>query len=306
MERRFVERELVSHGNWSGAAAPAANADAGALSFLALSACTSTATCYTSNNDQTGVSADSLTIDDSVGYALKGTGISLGAGGLTATSSGGSGGPAAIEMPLTLAAPQTWTLNGGTGGLDVAGAVSGAQAVTVNFDSPAFLEFDANAGLGSLAATGPGSLYLYGSGAISGPVTLNEMTLGNNALSSSTGALALNGSELDDGYGSSPDATLAVNGAFAMDSASKLKLYIDQDGQVAGTDFSKLTATGNVTLAGTLEVDHGFDANGNCPPLTPGQTDDLLTTTGTMTGDLRHVVSNSACGGTAPSSRSAT
>ncbi len=46
-----------------------------------------------------------------------------------------------------------------------------------------------------------------------------------------------------------------MNGAFAMDSASKLKLYIDQDGQNPGTDFWQLTTTGNVTLAGTLEVD---------------------------------------------------
>ncbi len=152
----------------------------------------------------TGLSADSLTIDDNVGYALTGTGISLGSGGLTATSSGGSGGPAAIELPLALSAPQTWAFDRRNGWIRRAGAVTGGQAVTVNFASPAFLEFDANAGLGSLTATGPGSLYLYGLGAISGPVTLsNEMTLGNNALSSSTGALTLTGSELDDGYGSS-------------------------------------------------------------------------------------------------------
>jgi hypothetical protein len=285
-------------GNWHGATAPAANADAGALSFPALSGCT--AACYTSDNDRTGLSADSLTIDDSVGYALKGAGVSLGSGGLTATSSGGSGGPAAIELPLTLTAAQTWSFTDGVGGLDVQKPVEGGENVTVDFGSPAFLEFDAGADLGSLTATGPGGLYLYGLGAISGPVTLNDMTLGNNALSSGTGALTLNGSELDDGYGSSQDATLAVNGAFAIDSASKLKLYIDQDGQVAGTDFSQLTATGNVALAGTLEIDHGFDANGNCTPLAPGQTDNLLTTTGTLTGSFADVVTNSVCGGPAP------
>ena len=286
-------------GNWSGATAPIANTDVGALSFPAPSGCTGTCD---SDNDRGGLSADSLTIDDNVRYALTGIGISLGSGGLTATSSGGSGGPAGIDLPLVLTAAQTWAFNGGAGGLDLQNAVTGGQAVTVNFASPAFLEFDASATLGSLTATGPGSLYLYGLGAISGPVALsNEMTLGNNALSSSTGALTLTGSELDDGYGSSQDATLAVNGAFAMDSASKLKMYIDQDGQNPGTYFSQLTTTGNVTLAGTLEVDAGYDGNGNCTPLSPGDTAELLSTTGTVTGTFDpHVVTNSSCDGAVP------
>ncbi len=127
-----------SGGNWVGGAAPSGSV--GTLTFPALPSCASPNTCYLSVDDQSGaqsVSATGLSVDDGVPYKISyrpGTsGITLGSGGITASPTSGSAtGSPSLLVPITLSAPQTWSINGGTGGgrLTV-GTVTGPQANTL-------------------------------------------------------------------------------------------------------------------------------------------------------------------------------
>src|SRR5262249_3773911 len=101
-------------GNWAGGTAPGGSV--GTLTFPTLTTPVCTAvpspdTCYISDNDISGLSANALSFTSSGPYLIRGNGITLGAGGLTAVPS--SGVPEQqLDLPITLSAAQTWTLGG--------------------------------------------------------------------------------------------------------------------------------------------------------------------------------------------------
>ena len=143
-------------GNWAGGTAP--SQPVGTLSFPALTskACTGGSppgSCYTNVNDINGLIATGLSIDDGEPYVISGNGITLGSGGLTATTtSTGAGQLPNLTFPITLVTPQTWSVS--AGGLSLGGPVTGnadiKPALVVKFPSKgsnnAFLDLNGTHG----------------------------------------------------------------------------------------------------------------------------------------------------------------
>ena len=129
--------EWSSTANWEGGKAP--NGSVGTLTFPSLTspACTAnppTATCYTSTNDVAGLNVNAISFNEAADdYVIAGNAITLGAGGLTVTTPAGRFVAPILRVPITLGAPQTWTINGGIES-DIEGNVTGA-ADTLNIQT---------------------------------------------------------------------------------------------------------------------------------------------------------------------------
>lgn len=283
--------------NWGGGAP---SGSVGVFSFPALtgSDCTSNppaATCYQSTNDQTGISASGISIDDGVGYAISGNAVALGAGGLTAAPSSsdtGAGFPS-LNLPITLDSSQTWSITGGPQNQQVivGGAVSGtSDALTVDFSGQSGLMLSSDDEVGAFSASGPGTVALSGSlnGGDQNTVSFSGGAgLFASAPGAASGPLSIAGGQLEVGQGITPDSptdgTLAVSGGVTLDSSSTLLMHIDKAGTTPSTDYSQMTATGNVILGGsTLVLSAGPGAS--CPTLTANDVYTLVTTTGSLSG----------------------
>ncbi len=83
---------------------------------------------------------------------------------------------------------------------------------------------------------------------------------------------------------------LTVNGGVTLDSTTNVTLFIDQAGTTAGTNYSQLSASSNVNLAGAVLTLSGgsvqFGSSGvTCPTLHVGDVDTLVTAgAGTLSG----------------------
>jgi hypothetical protein len=286
--------------NWVGGAAP--TAAAGMLSFPALTGCS---TCYSSVNDVSGLTANAISIDDSAPYQIGGNGLTLGAGGITAAPSTAASG-ANITLPLTLSASQSWSITGGSSSqqLGVGTVTGGGSALTVNFASSGILSLS-DIEVGAVSLTGAGVAGVFGSlnGTDGNPVTLSSPArLAAQVAGARSGPLTSTGGNIQVGGGHALDGTLAVNGAVNFDSSTGLVMFIDQPGTTASTDYSQLTATGAVDLAGaSLSLNNPAAA---CPALHVGDVDTLVSTTGTLTGTFAGVPDGTtiplSCTGTAP------
>jgi hypothetical protein len=306
--------DTVGNSNWSDATnwgGTAPSGSVGTLTFPALTsaACTAnppTDTCYHSNNDLTGLSATGISIG--ARYFISGNGITLGSGGIT------NAGVGSLELPVTLSANQTWSIM--SGALEFSGNVTGStDTVTVDFHGNTTLDLSGNAEVGAVTATGSpyGTIILSpvfsennGTIIVAGPASLNA-TDGNPVTitggpvlfaesPSEVGPLTVeDGSSIQVGTGISgaPAGTLAVDGGLTLNSgtsgmeASGMEMFIDQAGTTPSTDYSQVTASGTVNLAGAeLALETGFNTTGHpsCPTLHVGDVDTLITTSGSLTG----------------------
>ena len=81
-----------------------------------------------------------------------------------------------------------------------------------------------------------------------------------------------------------------MNGNLTLGSSSSLEFDINGNGSTPGTDFSQLTAAGNVNLGNTtLYLAQGTDSTGNCADLTPGSSFPIMSVGGTLRGALSFV-----------------
>jgi hypothetical protein len=332
--------------NWVGGTAP--SNPIGTLTFPALTsgACTSspaTDTCYSSNNDLSGLSASALSIDDAAGdgdghaYSISGSGITLGAGGISATTvvTTGAGSPAELALPIALGADQNWTIDGGAnsvlGQLTLGGTVTGAHTLGVSFSNQTALNVvgspapgAGNFQVGAVTILGTNSSDTGDIASLNGIVGLvghsghnaslngtdgNPVSLTDAALFSigddTIGPLSSTGGGLRVGsFGPSAPGTLAVDGALTLDANSAVRMFINSAGTTAGTDYSQLSATGNVNLGSAQLTLSGNSGGGSCPSLTPGTVDTLITTTGSLSGTFAGIPNGTTvalnCSGTAP------
>jgi hypothetical protein len=314
--------------NWEGSA-PSGSVEK--LTFPALTsvACTAkspTATCYQSNNDLSGLSASTISIDDGGKYHLGGNAITLGAGGLSAsTSSTSSGGVASLGLPITLGASQTWSIDGNghdevlqIGFPSEPSTVAGTSALTFSLSHRSDLEIRApgDVEVGEVKITGTeashtgfesrenGYLVLAGGllNATSGrPVSLTHAEI--FASEGTVGALTSIGGALRLGQAAVPAGGLAVAGGVTLDSGNYTTMFISHAGTAARTDYSQLSATGNVNLGGRLALE-GHNPEGLCPTLTLGDVDTLITTKGLLTGTFASLPEGATisleCSGTRP------
>ena len=287
--------------NWSGGNNPTAGAN-GTLSFPSLSSCPSGDACYSSNNDLTGATVSGISIDDGSGYNVTGNGITLGAGGISATTSGFT---STLWSPaILLSANQSWSLNGGA--LDLESAVTGAtDTLGIGLSNSAILGMSGDNELGPVTVTGSGSgdrVIFYSGGSLDG-TDGNAVDLTDAELSTidglSLGPLTMTGASmtLEGTSGGTPQTPVAsVNGAASVDSNSSLAMSIlpSASAPSAGSNYSQLSASGNVTVGGDLELE---EFGGTCSNLTLGNVYTLVQSTG---GSLNGTFSNAAEGAILP------
>jgi hypothetical protein len=301
--------------NWSGGAAPtAADSPYGTLTFGDLGAAcddrTSSETCYQSKNDVSGLSANAISIDAEGAYVITGDGITLGSGGLSAAPTGDDDSLPELYLPITLGADQTWTIGGGVdedGVLEVAetdgvGGISGDYALNLDLGTGGYFYLDAPLDVGNFTANSSGptdaiDLCGYGLNGADGDgtVTLDGPTLSVsghcNSTTSPIGQLTTEGgtSLAIGGSDRAPEPVLAVNGTATLGADSNTDLQIDSPGTTPVTDYAQLTATGDVSVAGALNLDQEEPATGDCEDLHPGDVDTLISTTGTLSGTFHDV-----------------
>jgi hypothetical protein len=289
---------------WSNAAnwtAGVPSSSSGILTFPTLTGCASPKTCYTTKNGLTGISATGLVFSNTTGqYKIQGNSLTIAAGGITDKPGGPTG--TVINAPLSLGAAQTWAIGKGSGSgynsLSLTGGITGSgSALSLAFPSAGAGDVfvDSNMEVGNVTVSGDGGLHVGGCPTCGDPgsvdatdghsVTINSgATLVANP-NSMVGPLAITSGKLLLGTNTTNTGTttLAVKGAYSINSASSNSTFINANGSTAGTDFSQLNATGNISLAGTLKVGQGATPSG-CVALNKGDVATLFTTTGTLSG----------------------
>jgi hypothetical protein len=286
--------------NWERELAPTMS-EPSELEFPHLSGCSGS--CYTSENDLSGLKVESIKIDDGDEYELSGDEIDLGSGGMTISPAAGTSGRAGdlLELPIHLSASQSWSLTGRSGGAvgengaAVVGNLSGSSsALTVGIGNEALLVMGSEAEVGPVALEGAnagkagvlnGAVELFGDVNFSdgNAVDLNHMFLiGSGAL----GALHTDQGELDVGVPIKPaEGVLADSATF--DAASEVGFRIVGEGSAAGEDYSQLESVGDVELNGAklaVRVSPPSSKSNVCPTLRPGQTYTLISTQGPLSG----------------------
>ncbi len=289
--------------NWLEAEAPNSEEKVSTLSFPRLPFCegeTQYEACYDSFNNLSGLSAESLRLDDADDYEIAGNGISIGSGGLTAAPASGSLGPAGdlIATPLELGASQEWHLSGRgslaeEAGLLLAGSVTGTgSALEIGLAEDPVLYFDENdTEVGPLTIAGadpsqPGALNGV-VGLLGGAVNATDRQAVNVdhvflAGSGALGGLTTLDSELEVG---APAGAIEATSA-TLDPGSRLTFNVIGSGASPGTDYSHLVSGGAVTLdSAQLSVAVGpSKAGAACPTLARGRIYTLISTTGGLTG----------------------
>jgi hypothetical protein len=282
--------------NWGGTAP---SGTVGTLEFpeLIAPACTAnpaTAACYETENDISAPSVNAITLDDHAPYSLRGKGIEIGAGGITASTTG-SGQIPNIELPITLDASQTWSINGNNtyGGLQV-GSITGSTdtGFDLALSRQAFLDDLSSIEAGPVEVTGAnpndsgedaglnGSINGSFNGSDQEPVNVSNVWLTNYRPTSESGPLTAVGAKITVGGSVGSGAKLVVHGGVTLDPATVLQF--DLNG-------AEIRASGVVNLASAhlvLENDYVY---GVCPVLTPGQKFTLITTTGSLAGTFAGV-----------------
>lgn len=274
--------------NWASDTAPGPFQAVGRLTFPQLEDGTCALSgrgeeCYASENDVPGLNVAALSIDDGYDYHITGEPITLGEGGLTATTSATAQGLASLYFPIVLGSPQTWAIdgNGDHGGLATRG-VTGTAPLEVEVTGGAYFEPE-SIEAGAITISGNGSVSVAGQG-LNGtdgkPVTLKGATL--YGIYGTVGPLASIGGEL---YLTAQSVTaLSVAGALTLDSASSVQINLEQDVNTE-LGYGRVEATGNVDLGGARFV--GIDAAtnyGECPRLNPGDVYTLIKSDGSLEG----------------------
>lgn len=312
--------------NWVGGVTPSGATDSLVFPALASGSCATSptsATCYASGDDLAGGSAHAISIDDGAGYSISGNAIDLGSGGLTAAPSGNDPTPvnptSILSLPLTLSAPQTWTITGGVADqqLVVASTVSGQTApLTIHLNNHTALSL-ADAEVGRVSVTGDGTLgdgflnlgFFDATGKLV-PGALNAVDgdpvrLSNDAELFSddgmVGPLTLTAAGVQVGQASRA-GTLGVVGNLTLDAQSTLLAFLSRPGTTAGTDYSQLTATGTIDLGGrggaggaALVLSDGeVPGSTACEQLTPGDVETLVRAGGGLTGTPLVAIVNGA------------
>ena len=282
--------------NWQGGTAPSGTVETLTFPTPPSAACEELSvldTCGNTNNNISGLSVNSLAFPDPHGalpsYTLAGEPLTLGSGGLTAeVAVGDFQGQATLSLPITLGAPQTWSLEQWRFVLD--GNVTGPEAALgANLGYRGELAVNSNVEAGPITITGTG-----------GHLPLEIQNGGLNATDGHSVSLVntelyvpplYNARTADAGVGALTstasdlilDEPLAVSGGVKLDSSSKVQLALSQTGPAG-----ELNAQGPVDLANAhLGL---FNNGGGCGTLAPGETKTLVIATGQISGTFAGVL----------------
>jgi hypothetical protein len=181
--------------NWEGETAPSSpgpvTLDFPQLTSPACASASTSGTCYLSDNDMSGLSVESLKIDDGDDYKIGGGEITLGGGGLIASPASETSGEDgdSIDLPIELGASQTWSITGHGGqgaenGVAIKNALIGpGKALAVNMSNDPLLTLEGDTEVGPITIDGTkagaaGGVVLF-SGELNGtdgsPVSLRDV-----------------------------------------------------------------------------------------------------------------------------------
>ncbi len=251
--------------NWEGGTAPSASEPV-ALEFPTLTsgACTSSPpsdTCYESENNVSGLTVESLRLEDSTTYAIAGKPIMLDGGGLSvapaASTTGQTG--SLLATPIVLRAGQTWSIAGQSGDnaiddnqLALFGEVSGGDPLHMKLSEGGGLVLANADNVGPLSFEGAdsgqagifnGVVELFGAEVNSSdhePVSFdNVFAIGNGI----TGPLSTNAAEIVVEPDEEGAEYLQVQSA-TLDPASTLSFAVNGSGDTAGRDYGQLLSNG--------------------------------------------------------------
>lgn len=215
--------------NWGGTA-PVAGDD---LVFPA-----GAANLATSNDFAAGTSFNSLTFSGAASYSIAGNALTVGAGGVTnnATSP-------AINVPVTLAATQTW-LNSGAN-MTFSHVNLNGQSLTINSASGGPAINGIISGSGTITKSGNGLWIFNGSNTFSGQLLITAGTLLANAVNAFGTAddTAANGTIISSG------AQLQIVAGFTYPAE---QITVNGSGLGGSGGAVVVTSSGNVTLNGTV------------------------------------------------------
>ena len=288
--------------NWEGENAPAPHESLGSVLFPSLTGVPCAAEpmagfcVFGSDNDLSELTVESLQIDDSENYTIFGEPLILGAGGLSASpTTFDKFTLTEVDLPLTLDAPQTWSIDGGgegtSNGVYLGDLVTGAtDGLNVAVSSRGMIDLGANVEVGAVSVEGAdaqqpgvvnGSFNLFPGAELNAsdgnPVSFSHVfVFGTGSIGPFTGI----GAELYLGSGGYPAGEMQTTSA-SLDSTSAIDFDITGAGSTAGTDYAQLTSTGPINLGGSSVSARVGEP---CPQLTLGQTYTLISTTGVLTG----------------------
>jgi hypothetical protein len=255
--------------NWKGKVAPTAASPVN-LTFPPLTCTYKVVNCGYSDNDITGLTVDSLTIDyspttyENGSYYITGDGIALGS--LTS-----NGSPYAIEspfldVPVTLTGSETWKLDGSF--LGFSAPISGSGTLTISLAGEAQPSIGGTVSVAALDVVGVNS-YATGDSAASngyfdlqqGAVIDSPIEVKNAALedyqSTALPGLTTSGASIGIGAGGSPSGSLPLTGPATLDKATSVEFANLAPG-VAGTNYSSITSTSTVAL-GSIQLNLSAD-----------------------------------------------
>jgi hypothetical protein len=284
--------------NWSGGEGPGAGPD-GTLSFPVLPSCPAGDACYVGTNDLTGLSADGIVIDDRSPYRLEGNAITLGSGGIVTTAVGSATSSPFLNLPITLGANQTWTIDGGSGvfpgRLVLQSPVTGpGSTLGIDLSHSTILNLAGDNEVGAVTVTGDGTGDALG---FADPLTSSLNATDGHPVSVTDAdiytfyGLSLGPFTLDEGTlqlgaeTATPKVSVAGPAALGQTSGSLLMGIGPSASPTPGTNYSQLSATGDVSLGNSsLGLFEGTSL-GACTPLTLGVVYTLVQSTGgTLSG----------------------
>lgn len=309
--------------NWLGGSAPTMGATIETLTLPLLSG-----GLQNINNNVSGLSVRELQVEASHGYGVSGEALTLGSGGLSMSTAERSSGGLFLGVPLTLSGNQEWKVAGPapesgvhviTPDLTIENNLAGESSnLTINLTGEAFLQF----GLGVPHAPHfddeVGNVTINGEAGDGGVVRLTNADLNatdhhsitlnhvswESAEGTATGPIVATDSQLDlegssIGSVTARQSLLETQGilplpSLSLDEGSTLRLYMATHGNTLGTDYTQITSTGQVSLGGaTLDI-IGPGPGTECPSPTVGETDTLISTTGSLEGAFGNYPNDSA------------
>lgn len=293
-----------SAANWEGAAVPSGtvNLDFPHLPSPTCESATPTEACYESDENVSGLTAQSLDVEDSDFYELGGgTQLTLGAGGLTSEPATSQPGYAVLFNPIDLGASQTWHL-AGTSRSEVAHNLFGIEdeltgagsALTVAVSKGIGVLIGGSVEVGPLSIEGAdpegekianGLVELSHGGALNSvdgePVDLAHVFF---AGAGKLGALQTQATTLAVGSGKAAAGELEAQ-SVTLDSKTAVEFESHGSSPTPGVDYASLLSSGNVQLGSALLLMVVPKVEKQpCQPPPVGQTYTLVSSQGELTG----------------------
>jgi autotransporter-associated beta strand protein len=210
-------------------------------------------------NDLASAQLASITFSDPA-YTLSGNAITLGTGGLSDSAAGTN----AVNFPVTLTAPETWTI-AAAAHLDIAGTVNnGGHLWTINAGGT-ISDTNVISGSGGLDKTGAGTLTLSGNNLYSGITTVDAGTLLVNGVQlfsavTVSASATLGGIGITGPVAVNPGGIISpgISGPGTLGSSTDViftpgaRFTVDVNGTTPGTQYDQLGASGIVDLASSI------------------------------------------------------